>query len=115
AGSVSIRVNRAVNPTVVFNETFASFVASRNNPLGRINLNLASVNAPTMTGTITTKRTLTNVSGDNLKLGVSTQAPAGVTISVTDSSSGGGSATVALKKGQTTDIWITISAPTVAN
>jgi len=114
AGAGSIRVNRAVNPTVVFNETFDVFNLSAGDPLHRINLNLASVDAPTMTGTITTKRTLTNVSGDNLKLDVSVQAPAGATISVTDSGKGK-SGSIEIKKGQTADIWVTISGPTLAN
>ena len=115
-GSGSIRVNRAINPTAVLDETYADFVASAGDPLHRINLNIASVNAPTMSGFITTKRTLTNVSGADLKLGISTQAPAGVTISVTDKEGKSGNGTVALKADNpTTDIWITISAPTVAN
>ena len=115
-GSGSIRVNRAINPTAVLDETYADFVASAGDPLHRINLNIASVNAPTMSGFITTKRTLTNVSGADLKLGISTQAPAGVTISVTDKEGKSGNGTVALKADRpTTDIWITISAPTVAN
>ena len=115
-GSGSIRVNRAINPTVVLNETYADFVASAGDPLHRIDLNIASVNAPTMSGFITTKRTLTNVSGADLKLGISTEAPAGVTISVTDKEGKSGNGTVALKADKPiTDIWITISAPTVAN
>jgi hypothetical protein len=114
AGSGSIRVNRAINPTVVLNETYAGFVASATDPLHRINLNIASVDAPTMTGSITTKRSLTNVSGADLKLDINVQAPAGVTISVTDKEGKSGNGTVALKAGQVTDIWITISAPTVA-
>jgi hypothetical protein len=114
-GSGSVRVNRAVNPTVVLNETTANFVASASDPLHRIDLNLASVNAPTMTGTITTKRTLTNVSGDNLKLGVSVQSPAGATISVSESATGGATRSVDIKKGQSKNVWITISGPTLAN
>ena len=50
AGAGSIRVNRAVDPTLVFDETFDDFVASAADPLHRIDLNIASVNAPTMTG-----------------------------------------------------------------
>ena len=63
AGAGSIRVNRAVDPTLVFDETFADFVASAADPLHRIDLNIASVDAPTMTGTIKTWRTALNVSG----------------------------------------------------
>ena len=49
-GAGSIRADRAVNPTLVFDETFEDFVASASDPLHRIDLNLASVDAPTMTG-----------------------------------------------------------------
>ena len=49
-GAGSIRVDRAVDPTLVFDETFADFVASATDPLHRIDLNIASVDAPTMTG-----------------------------------------------------------------
>ncbi|HEY7624239.1 MAG TPA: S8 family serine peptidase [Candidatus Limnocylindria bacterium] len=114
-GSGSVRVNRAVNPTVVFNETTARFVASASDPLHRIDLNLASVNAPTMTGSITTKRTLTNVSGDNLNLGVSVQEPSGAKIFVSESATGGATKKVDIKKGKSKDIWITISGATLAN
>ena len=38
------------NPTLVFDETYADFVAAATDPLHRIDLNLPSVDAPTMTG-----------------------------------------------------------------
>lgn len=126
AGSGSLRVNRAVNPTLVFDETTADFVASASDPLRRIDLNIASVNAPTMTGRITTKRTATNVSGKDQDLEVSTEAPAGVEIIVTAKAPKGpgkdgkpaplpkSDKKIELKKNGTTDIWITISAPEVA-
>src|SRR5262249_34139281 len=56
-GAGSIRADRAVNPTLVFNETAANYAASAGNSLNRIDLNLPSIDAPTMTGTITTTRT----------------------------------------------------------
>ncbi len=74
-GAGSIRADQAVSPTLVFDETYADFVASETDPLHRIDLNIASVNAPTMTGMITTKRTATNVSGKSQQLEVSTVAP----------------------------------------
>ena len=40
-GAGSIRADRAVNPTLVFNETYADFVAAGSDPLHRIDLNLA--------------------------------------------------------------------------
>jgi len=126
-GAGSIRADRAVNPTLVFDETTADFVASATDPLHRIDLNLASVDEPTMTGFITTKRVATNVSGKDQDLQVSTQAPDGVQIIVTGKAPKkpgrdakpaelpNSDKTIHLKKNGTTDIWITISAPEVAN
>src|SRR6185312_13986898 len=71
-GAGSIRADRAINPTLVFDETYDDFVASKADPLPRIDLNIASVNAPTMSGQITTKRTAINVSGRDQDLVVST-------------------------------------------
>src|SRR3954453_4923922 len=83
-GAGSIRADRAVNPSLVFNETYANFVAAGSDTLHRIDLNLASVDATTMTGNITTHRTVMNVSGRNLTLDANVTAPAGVTITVND-------------------------------
>ena len=122
AGAGSIRANLAVNPTLVFDEQYEDFVSSATEPLSRIDLNIASVDAPTMTGLITTKRTATNVSGKDQQLDISVSAPAGVTILVSDKAvTGSGPALpnddnkIHLKKNGTTDIWITISAPEAAN
>jgi subtilisin family serine protease len=118
-GAGSIRVNRAVNPTLVFDETTADFIAKAGDPLHRVDLNLASVNATTMTGQITTKRTAINVSGREQTLKVDVSAPAGVTIYVSDKepdpSSPKADNSIHLKRNGTTDFWITISAPEVAN
>jgi subtilisin family serine protease len=84
AGAGSIRADLAVNPTLVFDETYDDFVSSATTPLSRIDLNIASVNAPTMSGLITTKRTATNVSGKDQDLEISVEAPAGVAILVSD-------------------------------
>jgi hypothetical protein len=115
-GAGSIRADRAVSPTLVFDETTADFVASATNPLHRVDLNLASVDAPTMTGVITTKRTATNVSGEDQQLDVSVSAPEGAQILVSDKGPGISSDNkIHLAKNGTTDIWITISAPEIAN
>jgi hypothetical protein len=118
-GAGSIRINRAVNPTLVFDETYADYIASATDPLHRIDLNLPSVNAPTMTGLITTKRTAINVSGKDQDLEVSVAAPAGAEILVSDKAPGKdgakGDKKIKLKKHGTTDLWITISAPELAN
>jgi len=126
-GAGSIRADRAVNPTLVFDENYADFLAAANDTLHRIDLNMASVDATTMTGWITTKRVATNVSGHDQDLEVSTQAPDGVQIIVTDRKSKNphkdgkpanllkSDKRIHLKKNGTTDIWITISAPEVVN
>ncbi len=125
-GAGSLRVNRAVNPTLVFDETFEHFVESAGDPLHRIDLNLASVNAPTMTGLITTRRTAINVTDRDQELEVEVDAPDGVDIIVSDKAPreprrDGRPAPVPkedrrihLRSHRTTDIWITISAPEVA-
>jgi subtilisin family serine protease len=119
AGSGSIRADLAINPTLVFDETFDDFVSSAGEPLSRIDLNIASVDAPTMTGLITTKRTAINVSGKDQQLEVSTEAPWVVISFPTRPQRGradgsrrqfNGDNKIHLKKNGTTDIWITISA-----
>jgi subtilisin family serine protease len=109
-GAGSIRANRAVSPTLVFNETYANFVAAGADVLHRIDLNLASVDAPTMSGQITTQRTGINVSGQNQVLKVSTVAPAGASITV-----GTNNGNLSVKAGASITFPITISAPTLAD
>ena len=109
-GAGSIRADRAVNPTLVFNETYADFVAAGADPLHRIDLNLASVDAPTMSGEITTQRTAINVSGQNQVLKVGTVAPAGATITV-----GTNNGNLSVKAGGSITFPIKISAPSLAN
>src|SRR5204862_3584895 len=79
-GAGSVRADRAVNPTLVFNETYADMVAAGKDALHRIDINLPSVDASTFLGSISTTRTAINVSGQNQVLKVSTAAPAGATI-----------------------------------
>ncbi len=49
-GAGSIRADRAVNPTLVFDETYADFVAAGSDVLHRVDLNIPSIDATTMTG-----------------------------------------------------------------
>jgi hypothetical protein len=116
-GAGSIRADRAVNPTIVFDENTADYVASATDPLHRIDLNIPSIDATTMTGTITTSRTAINVSGKPQNMSVETDAPAGVSIVVSanppgDSGPKAANSLVFEKKGTTT-FWVTISAPSV--
>jgi subtilisin family serine protease len=109
-GAGSIRVNRAVNPTLVFNETYADFVAAGTDTIHRVDLNLPSVDATTMPGTLSTQRTAINVSGENQNMAVQVSAPAGVSITV-----GNNNHDLHVNKGDSVTFPITISAPTVAN
>ena len=119
-GAGSIRANLAVNPTLVFNETYADFVAAGSDPLHRIDLNLASIDATTMPGMITTKRTAINVSGKAQVLAISTQAPVGVDIIISThqpgpKGPGNGVAKLNVGKNKSVSFWVTISAPTLAS
>ena len=62
-GAGSIRANRAIRPTLTFDVTAAQYAAFGSDPLHRIDANTPSVNAPTMSGSVTTTRTARNVSG----------------------------------------------------
>jgi subtilisin family serine protease len=109
-GAGRIAADRAVNPTLVFNETYAHMVAAGTDALHRIDLNLPSVDATTMPGQVSTARTAINVSGQNQVLHVLTQAPAGVTITV-----GTNNGNINVKADDSVTFPITISAPKVAN
>ena len=110
AGAGGLRVNRAVSPTLVFDETFEDFVASAGDPLHRIDLNIPSVDAPTMAGAIATQRTAINVSGADQDFKVLTESPAGTSIVV-----GNSNHVLHVDAGDTLTFTITISAPNVPN
>ncbi|MEO5986086.1 MAG: S8 family serine peptidase, partial [Candidatus Limnocylindria bacterium] len=84
-GAGSIRANRAIAPTITFDVNADDYYASSTDPLGRLHLNLPSINANPMPGAISTQRTLTNVSGLKQNIQVSVQAPSGAKITVTPS------------------------------
>ena len=108
-GAGRIQVDRAVNPTLVFNETYANMVAAGGDTLHRIDLNIPSIDATTMGGSITTHRTAINVSGKNQTLHAQVTAPAGVTITVNDGHP------IKVHKGDSVTFPVTIDAPSVAN
>jgi hypothetical protein len=108
-GAGRIQVDRAVNPTLVFNETYADMVAAGSDSLHRIDLNIPSVDATTMSGSISTQRTAINVSGKNQTLDAQVSAPAGVTITVNDGKA------IKVHKGDSVTFPIEIDAPSVAN
>ena len=82
-GAGSIRANRAVSPTLTFDVPAADYYLSTTNALGRVNLNLPSLDAPVMPGQLSTTRWGVNVSGATQTFTASTSAPAGGRIRVT--------------------------------
>jgi hypothetical protein len=108
-GAGSIRADRAVNPTLVFNATYADMVAAGSDTLHRIDLNIPSIDATTMSGSISTQRTAINVSGKNQTLDVQISEPAGVTITVNNDRA------IKVHKESSVTFPVTISAPSVAN
>ncbi len=84
-GAGSIRANRAINPTVTFEASAPDFYGSSSDQFGRINLNLASIDAPNMPGRITITRTAHNVTGTAQTLNVTTHAPSNSSITVSPS------------------------------
>ena len=81
-GGGRVDLTKAGDPGLTFDETAAHYASSASTPLDRIDLNTPSVNAPTMPGVITTTRTARNVTNQTLTFKVSTQSPAGTSISV---------------------------------
>lgn len=81
AGRVDLTV--AGRASVVFDESATRMATLGNNPLTAADLNLPSVNLPTMPGSVTVTRTATNVSGRPYLFAAATRAPAGARITVT--------------------------------
>ncbi len=84
-GAGSIRANRAINPTVTFDVLAWQFYAAASDEFARLDLNIASVNAPNMPGVMTTTRTIKNVTGVTQTLDFTTTAPRHSSIVVTPS------------------------------
>ncbi|MGW0808700.1 S8 family serine peptidase [Nonomuraea sp. NPDC002799] len=81
-GGGRIDLTKAGDPGLTLDESAANFIASATDPLDRIDLNLPSVNAPTMPGVITAKRTLTNTTNKTLLFTASGKTVAGANITV---------------------------------
>jgi len=114
-GAGAIRANRAVNPTVTFDVDPLAYIASATDPLGRIDLNLPSINVPTLPGTITTWRTMKNVTNVAQNLQVTVDAPAGAQIIVAKTPKGSKPAsssdkTINVPPGQAATFQVTIIA-----
>ncbi|WP_206061399.1 S8 family serine peptidase [Nonomuraea basaltis] len=81
-GGGRIDLTKAGDPGLTLDETAANFLASAADPLNRIDLNLPSVNAPTMPGVITAKRMVKNVTNRTLTFSASAKTVSGANITV---------------------------------
>ncbi|MER7245523.1 S8 family serine peptidase [Kribbella sp. NPDC000426] len=103
-GGGRIDLTKAGDPGLTFDETAANYAAAATDALNRIDLNLPSVNAPTMPGLITAERTVKNVTNQTL------------TFTATGTTVNGASVTVLpplfqVKPGKTQKLTIAITAP----
>ncbi|HEY7069241.1 MAG TPA: S8 family serine peptidase [Acidimicrobiales bacterium] len=106
-GSGRIQVDAAAHPNLTLDESAANFAAAATDPLGRIDLNIASIDAPAMPGTISTTRTVTNVTTGEVRYRSSATSPAGSTISVSPKN-------INIPAGGSADLTVTISAAGIA-
>jgi hypothetical protein len=81
-GAGRVDLTKAADAPVVFDETTANMTTVGQDPLTAVNLNVPSVNLPTMPGSVTVKRTAKNVSGRLYFFTASATAPAGSRIDV---------------------------------
>lgn len=84
-GAGRIDLGAARDPGLTLDETARRFLTLSASPTDRIDLNIPSINAPTMPGEVTTTRTFTNVGGSTATYAVSTTAGEGSTITATPS------------------------------
>jgi Subtilase family/Fibronectin type-III domain len=106
-GSGRIQVDAAAHPNLTLDESAADFAAAGTNPLARIDLNIASINAPHLPGTVTTTRTVTNVTSGTVRYRATGSAPAGATVAVSPKN-------LNVPAGGSVDLTVTISAPGIA-
>lgn len=80
-GSGRVDVGRAMKAPLTISDTAANFAALTPDEVHAIDLNIPSINAPTMPGRITTTRTLTNVTKGKLVVNPRATTAAGTSIS----------------------------------
>lgn len=103
-GGGRIDLTKAGDPGLTLDESAADFVASATDPLDRIDLNLPSVNAPTMPGIITATRTVTNTTGKRLTFSASGKTVSGANITVLPP-------LLSVAPGKSADLSVVITAP----
>ena len=100
-GAGRIRVDRATNAGLVFDETATRLSTLGADEVNTVHLNLPSVNAPVMPGRVTTVRTATNVTGRTVTYTATATTSAGATVTVLP-------ATFVVLPGRTADLSISI-------
>ncbi|MFC6082914.1 S8 family serine peptidase [Sphaerisporangium aureirubrum] len=105
-GGGRIDLTKAGDPGLTLDETAANYAASAADPLNRIDLNVPSVNAPTMPGIITAKRTVKNVTNKTLTYTATGKAPSGASIVVVPP-------LFTVKPGKSVNLTVAITAPEV--
>ena len=103
-GSGRIDLTKAGDPGLTMDETAANYAASATDALNRIDLNLPSVNAPTMPGLITAERTVKNVTNQTLTFTATGTTVSGANITVLPP-------LFQVKPGKTQKLTIAITAP----
>lgn len=84
-GAGSIRADRAIAPVLTISDSAKDFAASASDPLHRIDLNIPSVYLDPLPGAVSTKRTVTNVSGSSQTFSVKATGADGLRITVSPS------------------------------
>ncbi|QIG39323.1 S8 family serine peptidase [Microbacterium sp. 4R-513] len=84
-GAGSIRADRAIAPVLTISDSAEDFAASASDALHRIDLNIPSVYLDPLPGAVSTKRTVTNVSGGTQSFSVKATGADGLRITVSPS------------------------------
>ena len=106
-GAGRVDLTKAGSAAIVFEDTAQRMFDLGQNGVTALDLNLASIDVPTMPGTVTVHRTATNVTNSSYNFTVSTTAPAGARIRVSPDHG-----RIRAGRSQTFDITITSNAPT---
>ena len=106
-GAGRIDLTKAGAAPVVFEDSATNMYALGNDPLTAMDVNIPSVNVPTMPGIVHVQRTATNVTNKNYTYWVTTTSPTKSNIKVVPAAG-----TIKPGKSQTFDIYIVSSAPT---
>lgn len=102
-GAGRIDVGAAAGVTLTLDETIERMIELGGDPLTAVDLNLPSVNAPTMPGVLTTTRTVKNVTGKTQNVFVTSSAGKDSKVTVTPSN-------FAIRPGATQTVTITVSS-----